>query len=112
MSNTKSIEAGAISRVGASEAGRVASAAKLLVQSGLFWESLKRELDLPPTEIDGLTVEDFFANAHEAPAHEEIATRIALWAGAGRFHQELSQEEASLVEDGLRALLKPISEGA
>lgn len=95
-----------------SGAGEVASVAKLLVQSGLFWESLKRAQGLPLAEIDGRTVEHFHLLSDDPAAHEEIATRIALWAGAGFYHRLQAETDDDLVEQGLRALLKPISEGA
>lgn len=95
----------------AAEAGRTAGAVKLLTESALRFESAKRELKLPLASIDGRTVEDFLALPCDPAAIEEIAVRLAIWAGAGRYQHLLNKEDALLVEDGLRALLKPMREG-
>ena len=94
-----------------SASGRTAAAVKLLVESSLRMEAAKRELDLPLATIDGASAEDFFELPSDPAEIEEIAVRYAIWAGAGHYQHLLSKEDAALVEEGLRALLRPIGEG-
>lgn len=100
----------AASEAAMNASGRTAAVTKLGFESFLRFESGKRRLDLPLAEIGGLTTADFFRVPDDPKEIEAIATQIAIWAGAGHYHHLQSREDAALVEDGLRILLKPIGE--
>lgn len=95
-----------------SSAGGAALLVKLAIEHLLAWENAKREMGLPSAMIGDLTTEDLIDVPSSAAAISEIADQHAISAGVGRYHLDQRQGESSLVEDGLRALLKPISEGA